>query len=108
MNPQLPNYLDFLKVLWNCLENFLAFFRLLDISVSTTYYKTFCEKLSLFGCCNYVRNFGSVDYIKHCRGVKVNTATLQVLNLHTIDPGPLNITFGSDMPITIFMSEFTT
>ena len=25
-----------------------------------------------------------------------------------IGPGPLNITFGSDMPITFFISEFTT
>ena len=25
-----------------------------------------------------------------------------------IDPGPLNITFGSDMPITFFISESTT
>ena len=26
----------------------------------------------------------------------------------SLDPGPLNITFGSDMPITFFISEFTT
>ena len=26
----------------------------------------------------------------------------------TIGPGPLNITFESDMPTTIFISEFTT
>ena len=32
---------------------------------------------------------------------------LWTLNLAYIGPGPLNITFESDIPITIFISEFT-
>ena len=40
-------------------------------------------------------------------GGLMNISSMQFHN-YEIQPGPLNITFVSDMPITFFISEFTT